>query len=168
MPAGFQRRKRNTTCFMYNEKAILWDIEFRFIHALDTQSEAELNRIMAQDLVASYSEYSCVKPRISETTKLMSLLTQFIETNDSIESLEKDNKLFLYQNIAIEGISVLFRDENCGKKQQKYYELDLNQSIREILSRKTVIEFPTFLVILKKFKHLFEIISKEVVNKVDK
>lgn len=157
MPAGFQRRKRNTTCFMYNEKTINWDIELKFVHSLDSHIVKDLDQILSDDLVVSHTEMTFLKTRISENTTLLSLISEFIETNNSEENLERDRKLFLYRNSGIEGISILFKDESREQKERLYFDLDFNKTIKENLRGKTVIEFPTFLVILNKFKHLFEI-----------
>ncbi|CAG2104237.1 unnamed protein product [Medioppia subpectinata] len=136
MPGGFKRRKQNTTCFMYANNTINWDIEFKFIHALDNKEMKNLDQLLADDLVVSHSEFSCVDRRVSEETPLLTLLSKYIETNDLIDCYERNCKLVLYRKTGIDGISVLFRKENLGSKEHKYYELDVNKTIKDNLVRK--------------------------------
>ncbi|XP_054164159.1 box C/D snoRNA protein 1-like [Oppia nitens] len=157
MPGGFTRRKQNTTCFMYNDNTINWDIELKFIHAIDSKDLKNLDQLLAEDLVISHSEFSCTERRINENTSLSTILTKYIGDNDLIDNYDKNRKLMLYRMLGLDGISVLFRKEKCGLKNNKYYEIDLNKSIKDNLFRRLVIEFPTFLVILNKFKYLFDI-----------
>jgi len=161
MPAGFQKRKNNTTCYMYNEKTINWDIDCKFPHALDQNGLKNLEEVLNDDLVVSHSEYSLIKRRISENVILSELISQFISTNDINDNYEQNRRLIFYRNCGIEGISVLFKLEFQNLKHKKYIELDLNKTIKENLFGKTVIEFPTFVFILNKFKHSFDIIPSE-------
>ncbi|CAG2181919.1 unnamed protein product, partial [Oppiella nova] len=164
MPGGFKRRKQNTSCYMYSEKVIHWDIEFKFIHALDDKVVDNLDQLLAEDLPVSHSEFSSISRRVCEDTPLSSVLSKYIDSNDSVDDHEENRKLLLYRKTGITGISVLYRKENVAEKQHKYFELDLNGTIGHNLVRKTVIEFPTFLVVLNQFKHLFDIIDEKALK----
>ena len=167
MPAGFKRRKQNTTCFMYSQKTINWDIELKFVNAIDPKLTDELDSDKLSDnLVESQSEVCLIKHRVSENIKLAEVISELIELNDSMET---KSKLLLYHKTGLEGISVLLRDESRTSKRQ-YFELDISKNIKDNLRHKTVIEFPTFLIVLNKFKHLYECfddLPKEVKTQSD-
>lgn len=129
MPAGFQKRKQNTTCFMYNEKSIHWDIECKFPHALEEVDHKNLDEAVSDDLVISHSEFKVINRRIPENMKLSDLVSQYVAPNDCIENKEQNHKLSLYQNCGLHGISVLFKLEYQHLKHQKYIELDLSKTI---------------------------------------
>jgi len=161
MPAGFQKRKQNTTCFMYNEKSIHWDIECKFPHALEEVDHKNLDEAVSDDLVISHSEFKVINRRIPENMKLSDLVSQYVAPNDCIENKEQNHKLSLYQNCGLHGISVLFKLEYQHLKHQKYIELDLSKTIKDNLVGKTIIEFPTFVIILNKLKHSFDISTNQ-------
>ena len=60
--------------------------------------------------------------------------------------------------VFMQRVAVLLRLESSAAK---YCELDLSKSIKENLVQKTIIEFPTFVVILSEYKHLFDVIKRE-------
>lgn len=145
---------------MYSQKTINWDIEVKFVNAINLQVIDKSAQLSDQTSIVSQSEVCFLKHRVCENTKLSDIISELIESKDSTE---KNRKLDSYRKTGPEGIHVLFRDESRTSK-RKYYELDVNKSIKDNLKDKTVIEFPTFLVVLSEFKHTFDCFDRSPIK----
>ena len=66
-------------------------------------------------------------------------------------------KLQFYQSAGLTGVSLLMKAEM--RSGTKYHELDASLTLKENLTRKSVIEFPTIFVVLKDHKHSFDILT---------
>lgn len=66
-------------------------------------------------------------------------------------------KLQFYQSAGLNGVKVYLKAEE--KKGNRYYEIDINFTIKDTLFRRIIIEYPTFYVVLKNHSQLYEVID---------
>lgn len=149
LPAGFKKRCDNTTAFMYSLKQIHWDIELKFSHLRG--KSIEVNQF-----------FPMICNRVSETSSLESVLKSIFNSDPILES-----KIFHIFSLYREANS----DHIVAKLEQgkDLIKVNIKDSIKDILSGKVIIEYPTFYISLIKsnddtnflINHNFEIDSDE-------
>ncbi|XP_034945592.1 box C/D snoRNA protein 1, partial [Chelonus insularis] len=151
MPHNFSRNKINTTFYNWKTKELFWRIEWIFQQAENTRWTTE---------------------RVLDSRRLSELLDNILDPQDfkAIENHDiEDNqnkryfqdKIIYYRSAGSSGIKILLKAEKVKNAELKFYELDLSLSIRENLANKTIIEFPTFYVILKDHSDAYNIIQTD-------
>ncbi|RWS29428.1 box C/D snoRNA protein 1-like protein [Leptotrombidium deliense] len=143
LPAGFKRRLNNKTTYMYAEKMIFWDLEWVLTHCVGVNSET----------------ITVINRRVPENTMVSKVIENIVKPNSDEEW---NKKYSMYQSAGFKGICVLL-ELQC----KKYCEVDLSSTISEVLSGKTIIEYPTFLITLKDNKHSFDVIDEDSVVTVE-
>lgn len=89
---------------------------------------------------------------VPEEARLGDLLTVHLSDHqDGGECLQ------YYRAAGITGVRLFLKAD--GKNCDKYYELDLQQSLKENLKKKTVIEYPMINVVLRDHSDCFELID---------
>jgi len=121
LPTQFERSKRNTNSYNDQNDEVSWTVEWLF-------KESNIKQI-----ADSISEKSTIK---SELEKHILPSPTNVVLRNSIKS---------YCNAEFSDISVITKAEQCPEN--GYYLLDLDKTISENLMYKTVIEFPTFVVV---------------------
>lgn len=133
LPYTFEKRRNNTTFFKFKDNIIYWHIEWVFFNA---------------ENIKVFDE------RISENEKISVVLAKYFK-------LENENplhdKLQFYQAAGLYGVKVFLKAEE--KKGSRYYDIDINSTIKEIFHNKTIIEYPTFHVVLKDHGSSHEVID---------
>lgn len=107
--------------------------------------------------------------RALDTTRLSELIENVLDplnghtdTDDCDESATKQilsDKLQFYRAAGLSGIEILLKAEKIKKSNSRFYKLDLTSSLKDNLSNKTIIEFPTLYVIFKDHIDMLEIID---------
>lgn len=92
--------------------------------------------------------------RIPENQKLSTVLAKYFELQNEDSLYEK---LQFYQAAGLNGVKVFLKAEE--KRSNKFYQVDLNSCIKEVLFNKIIIEYPTFHVVLKDHEHSHVVID---------
>lgn len=150
MPHMFSRHKENTTFLNWKTNELFWRVQWIFPHA--------------QNAV-------CVMEKALDSIRLSKLVEQTLEPMTSckgevdIETLNAklilSDKLQFYRAAGISNISVLLKAERVKRAKSKFYELDVTLSLGENLENRTVVEYPTFYIIMKEHTDMFEIIDSD-------
>nr|XP_022914547.1 box C/D snoRNA protein 1 [Onthophagus taurus] len=134
LPPNFVRHKQNTTRLNYAKDTIFWRIDWIFPNS---------------------NNLKLVDEKVRETEKLSNILQKYFVKQDNLILQEK---LQYYQSLGMSNIKVYLRAEQ--KPGNKFYELDLNESIKENLKGKVIIEYPTVIVLNKEHKEV-EVIDSD-------
>lgn len=133
LPYKFERHRINTTYYKFKENVIYWHIEWIFFNAAGLKLFDE---------------------RISENEKISSILSKYFNVKKEDPLYER---LQFYQAAGLYGTKVFQKAEQ--KRGKKFFEVDMNTTIKETLHNKIVIEYPIFYVVLKDHESAFDIID---------
>lgn len=139
LPSCFVKRKQNTTILHFKSNVIYWHIEWIFVNA---------------------DNLRMVDKKVAETEKLGSVLYKHL--TDEIDTVVQE-KLQYYKACDVNGIRVFLKAEQCAGN--KYYEVDLTENVRDNLRNKTIVEYPTFYVVLKEHASIFNLIDAGMYDK---
>ena len=141
MPKGMSKRDCNTTFFAYRSKKFFWRVEWLFNQFKDKENHVTL-----------------VSSRIDDGDNILSSLESILEsiknTSNSGESgysiyqrKELREKLKACLSIDAKQLCLLMKVENLPADQNQYYLLNNSLSLFDNFQGKTIIEFPTILVV---------------------
>ena len=108
--------------------------------------------------------------RTLDNARLSTLVEQVLDpiSSGNETDIEKLNaklaladKLQFYRAAGLTSIKVLLKAEKVKKANSKFYDLDLTLTLKENLENKTIVEFPTFYVIMKDHSDMYEIIDTD-------
>lgn len=136
--ANFSQHNVNTTYYDWKTKIIHWRVEWIFTNASNVKLSDE---------------------RCSEAEPLSKLVGKYINANDSFSTDLVRKSLQFYQSRGFTGLRVLLKAEGVKRCKNRFFELDLGQTLRENLVGKTVVEFPTIYVIYDEIAQEFETID---------
>lgn len=137
MPYPMTRRKNNFTTYHFKSRSILWQIEWTFPQA-DTK---------------------IVDKRKCETDTLESILQGHVGLDG--DPITK-HRLLPYTKAGITNWKLFLKDENSRASQTRYHTLDISKSITDNLADKTLIEYPTIIVVLRKYWSEYPTVGAEV------
>uniref|UniRef100_K7G5G2 Box C/D snoRNA protein 1 n=1 Tax=Pelodiscus sinensis TaxID=13735 RepID=K7G5G2_PELSI len=137
LPIGFTKRRENTTTFNKKEQRFYWHLKLIFPQ--------------------SHAEY--IVKRVSDDKILGEILKPYIDPEESDPVVRQ--KLKIYTMSPPSDIQILMKIENRQHNSVSYDELDTSKSLRDNLKDKVVIEYPTLLVVLKKFKNDMVALSQD-------
>ena len=95
-----------------------------------------------------------VLPSVSEDTKLLNLLSDFVEWR----SLDDPSDPFqMYRSVSYGGLSLYLKAESAPGQltSRRFYPLDLRRSLKTNLKDKVIVEHPIIYVVFKTDEHLF-------------
>ena len=143
LPAGFKRRLRNKSTFMYATKEIHWDVELVFtdLHLKGADSEKP-KRITFH------------VHRVPEKRALKELLDAYLKPQTDNQQLNRALKF--YHAADPQEICVLIK-----LSFDYYVELDQRMSIGDCLKGKSIIEYPTLLVVLRKSLARYKVVAEK-------
>lgn len=151
LPAGFKRRLQNKTTFMYSTKEIHWDVELVFTD-LNIKQRDDLD----EKLDTRQRKITFHLHRVSEKQLLKDLLTDYIKPTSSVDHQRLNSLLRFYQNADENEISVLIK-----LSFDYYFELDQQMTINDCLKHKSIIEYPTLFVVLKKNLNNYKLLKED-------
>ncbi|XP_020290607.1 box C/D snoRNA protein 1 [Pseudomyrmex gracilis] len=148
MPYMFTRHRENTTYLNWKTNELFWRLEWIFPQA---------------------ENIKCITEKALDTTRLVTILEQILNPISSedtdIEELDLKlklaEKLQFYRAAGLSVIKVLLKAEKVKNAKLKFYELDLELTLRENLEDKIIVEFPTLHVIMKDHVNMYEIIDSD-------
>ncbi|KAM6922056.1 box C/D snoRNA protein 1 [Xenentodon cancila] len=125
LPVTFTKSKENSTFFLTQEKLFLWHLKLLF-----PQSSSEFSQ-----------------RRVSDKQTLKQILSAYIHPTESDPVTRQ--KLKMYVHAPFGDVKVFMKAEGRKANSVRYHELDMEKSLRENLSFKTVIEYPVLHVALR-------------------
>uniref|UniRef100_A0AAX7U6J6 BCD1 alpha/beta domain-containing protein n=1 Tax=Astatotilapia calliptera TaxID=8154 RepID=A0AAX7U6J6_ASTCA len=125
LPITFSKSRENSTFFLTKEKLFLWHLKLIF-----PQSSSEFTQ-----------------RRVSDKQTLKQILTSYIHPTESDPVTRQ--KLKMYVQARFDHVKVFMKVEGRKANSVRYHELDIEKSLRDNLSYKTLIEYPELHVVLK-------------------
>ncbi|XP_022223468.2 box C/D snoRNA protein 1 [Drosophila obscura] len=130
----FSRHKENTTFLDWKQNRFYWRIDWLFVNAAEEEEE--------DDQIKSAR---FVDARCDEELTLSALLVKYVDLQQ--ETARENRKLLVrHQTVGIGGLSFWLQAEGVRRSAIRCYHLEANQTLRENLSGKTIVEFPTIFV----------------------
>ncbi|XP_063357269.1 box C/D snoRNA protein 1 [Pelmatolapia mariae] len=127
LPITFSKSRENSTFFLTKEKLFLWHLKLIF-----PQSSSEFTQ-----------------RRVSDKQTLKQILTAYIHPTESDPVTRQ--KLKMYVQARFDHVKVFMKVEGRKANSVRYHELDIEKSLRDNLSYKTLIEYPVLHVVLKDY-----------------
>ena len=145
LPAGFKRRLQNKSTFMYLSKEIHWDVELVF-NDLNLKGGDSRKRIVFH------------VHRVSEKRPLKELLDTYLKPQSQIDSQQLNSALKFYQTASEHEIAVLIK-----LSFDYYVQLQPRPAVTigDCLKGKSIIEYPTLLVVLSKNLANYKVVSEK-------
>ncbi|XP_008297806.1 box C/D snoRNA protein 1 [Stegastes partitus] len=125
LPVSFTKSRENSTFFLNKEKQFLWHLKLIF-----PQSSSEFSQ-----------------RRVCDRQTLEQILTAYIHPTES-EPVTRQ-KLKMYVHAPFDHVKVFMKAEGRKANSVRYHELDIQKSLRDNLSYKTLIEYPVLHVVLR-------------------
>ncbi|KFO72764.1 Box C/D snoRNA protein 1, partial [Cuculus canorus] len=137
LPAGFTKRRENSTTFNRAEDKFYWHLKLVFPH--------------------SHAEYT--SKRVPDDRTLTDILKPYIDPVESDPVVCQ--RLKIYAAAPQSDIQILMKIENRRQNSVRYNELDASRSLLDNLKGKVIIEYPTLFVVLKTLKHGMVILGQD-------
>ncbi|XP_062280407.1 box C/D snoRNA protein 1 isoform X1 [Scomber scombrus] len=127
LPITFTKSKENSTFFFTKEKLFMWHLKLIF-----PQSNTEFSQ-----------------RRVPDGKTLEQILTPYIHPTESDPVARQ--KLKMYVHASFDHVKVFMKAEGRKANSVRYHNLDIQKSLRDNLSYKTLIEYPVLHVVLKDY-----------------
>ncbi|XP_044217618.1 box C/D snoRNA protein 1 [Thunnus albacares] len=127
LPITFTKSRENSTFFLTKEKQFMWHLKLIF-----PQSNSEFSQ-----------------RRVSDGKTLEQILTPYIHPTESDPVTRQ--KLKMYVHASFDHVKVFMKAEGRKANSVRYHKLDLQKSLRDNLSYKTLIEYPVLHVVLRDY-----------------
>lgn len=165
MAPGMQRHVMNKSTKYDSKKDIInWKVEF-VIHSFSASTESDHQSTKTESF-----KLILTCDRIPESDALNDHLSKLFErnTSHSAPSLHRST-LIQFCNVSNtkvinRKVCVLMKKIPCKSSQPSFSRIDLNKTLKEILQQTTVIEFPTFDIVLEEHMKKFPIFIDEVIT----
>ncbi|KAL9658455.1 hypothetical protein ABK040_005997 [Willaertia magna] len=164
MSIGMKRREENTSYYNRKGDKIYWRIEFLF----DQQEQLENQLNNCQHVIEKH---------VCEDLKVKDIITKYLDKNINGNAKTRD-LLQKYAYIYEKSLNNKEEDFKFGyflqvpnrpkNETTLYYQLNENISLKEALKDMIIIEYPTIHIVLPSHKHLYNIISKELMDSMIK
>lgn len=153
MPSSFKKARLNQSLFVYKEKIISWDIEFVLPYC-SRENPSSSNCDITNTKYDAFHSFTFKRSRISET-QILGEVIQYIISGDICRDAPESDKLkdstipqmTAYITAPKENIVALFKHDS-GKF---HYLLNTSLTLTENFAHKTIVEYPTIVVILQQF-----------------
>lgn len=129
---GLTKRKKNQSIFKSQEQTIHWMLEIVFPNA------------------TNFTVYR----KFNENLKIHEILEKCLKENEN-------KQLDFYRAEGANNLRVLLKAEGLKKCSSRFHEMDIQKSLKSNLSRKTIIEFPTIMVVINHSADDFDVISSD-------
>lgn len=155
MPSGMERRKSNTTSYNSKRDKLSWRVEFMFHLPRQSQvrsakssendstsgAQLEMTPKMMLPLKAA-ANISILADRVPETVTLTSELTKHILARETRSQLKP------FYTAGEAGVHLLMKKMPCSSRHPLYTAVDKGETLVNCLRGSTIIEYPTFHVVL--------------------
>ncbi|XP_011613399.2 box C/D snoRNA protein 1 [Takifugu rubripes] len=126
LPVTFTKSRENSTFCLTREKIFLWHLKLVF-----PQSNTEFSQ-----------------RRVSDKKTLEQILTPYIHPTESDPVTRQ--KLKIYVQAPVDHVKVFMKAEGRKANSVRYHELDIQKTLGDNLSYKTLIEYPVLHVVLRE------------------
>nr|XP_020650712.1 box C/D snoRNA protein 1 isoform X2 [Pogona vitticeps] len=137
LPIGFTKRRENSTFFSNKEQKFYWHLKLVFPH--------------------SHAKFT--EKRVPDDKPLCDILKPYVDPQESDPVIRQ--RLKIYTMSPQSDIQILMKVENRPHNSTRYEELDVNKGLLDNLKGKTVVEYPTVLVVLQKLKTDMVILGRD-------
>jgi len=152
MPPGMQRHILNkSTKYDTKKDLIYWKAEF-ILHNFPSNKSDNIS----ESNKANPSKITLTAERIPETEPVLKHLSKLLRNNTShsAESITRSTLIKFCNSSAPDqlksDVSTLMKRIPCNASQPSYRRIDINNCLKDILRGASVIEFPTFEIVLDK------------------
>ncbi|XP_049297357.1 box C/D snoRNA protein 1 [Anopheles funestus] len=136
----FSKREKNTTYLDFKSGKIMWRIEWCFPNGSETIVFVDEN--------------------VNEDCKLYDLVDKYLQPAEK-SNVHGAAKLAYYQARGISALQLLLKAEGITQCRNRALPLNLNDTLRESLQGKTVVEFPTIYVVFKDQPDQFNVVDSD-------
>ena len=145
LPKGFKKRMENETIYFYSGKEIQWTINWVF-HDYDYHKENDEQ---------SLKVFEFMDKRVSEKKVIQDILKQvYFHPEDPLENYDR---VRLLSNFIDKNLAVFLRMEPRNvKSPTTYLPIDPNCTLTKALEGKTVVEYPTFIIVNQLYKDKYQ------------
>ncbi|XP_049543850.1 box C/D snoRNA protein 1 [Anopheles darlingi] len=137
---SFTKRHKNTTQLDFRSSTIFWRVEWCFPNGKDA--------------------ITFVDEKINENIKLYEVVSKYLEP-DGLDTNPGKARLEQYHAAGIKGVELLLKAEGIRQCRNRFFPLNLNDSFRENLAGKTIVEYPEIYVVLKSQLDAFNIVESD-------
>jgi len=137
MPVGMKKHEENTSSYNRKQHTIFWRVEWEF---------PSCNEVM-------------ISPRMNENEQLSQALAPWLEKRPG--NAPTRQRLQHYSEAGIGGLQLLLRIGNGPGQDKPYIRINPHEPLKEVLKDKTVIEYPTVVVVLPSEVSRYTIWSEE-------
>ncbi|XP_065364453.1 box C/D snoRNA protein 1 [Calliphora vicina] len=138
---NFARHKENTTFFDWRTKKIWWRLKWVFVNAGNL----------------CYTDEKCLEEKY-----LRDLLKKYVDKDSSVaDNVPEKRKLEYYQSKGVQNLKVLLKAEGIKRCKDRYYLLDVNKTLKDNLSGKTLVEYPWLYVSYEEDCNGFDVIDSD-------
>ncbi|KYO36770.1 box C/D snoRNA protein 1 [Alligator mississippiensis] len=137
LPIGFSKRRENTTFFNIREQKFYWHLKLVFPHC--------------------HAEYTI--RRVPDDKMLGEILKHYVDPVESDPVIRQ--RLKIYTMSPESDVQILMKVENRQHNSVRYNQLDTSKSLLDNLKDKVIIEYPTLLVVLKKFRNGMVVLGQD-------
>ncbi|XP_019357099.1 PREDICTED: box C/D snoRNA protein 1 isoform X2 [Gavialis gangeticus] len=137
LPIGFSKRRENTTFFNIREQKFYWHLKLVFPHC--------------------HAEYTI--QRVPDDKMLGEILKHYVDPVESDPVIRQ--RLKIYTMSPESDVQILMKVENRQHNSVRYNQLDTSKSLLDNLKDKVIIEYPTLLVVLKKFRNGMVVLGQD-------
>ncbi|KAI9582234.1 box C/D snoRNA protein 1 [Glossina fuscipes] len=140
---NFLRHRENTTYYCYKEKKIFWRIKWIFINANENGK------------IVCYIDERC-----DEEKYLWELLDKYVNPN-CLELVPEKRILEYYQSKGMQNIKVMLKAEEVKRSRNRYYLLNVNQTLKANLAKRTIVEYPLVYISYEELPEGLDIIDSD-------
>ncbi|CAO1302541.1 unnamed protein product [Diamesa tonsa] len=134
------KRKKNQSHFKAAEQIIYWYCELIFPNANNFK----------------------ISKKWSENLKIQDILKSLFEVSDENEKCSKE--LDYYRAHGLSNLKVLLKAEGLKSCSNRYYEMNIKKSLRANLEGKTLIEYPTIIVLMSQCEGDYDLVDSDDEN----
>lgn len=131
------KRKKNQSHFKATEQIIYWYCELIFPNANNFK----------------------ISKKWSENLKIQDILKSLFEVSDENEKCSKE--LDYYRAHGLSNLKVLLKAEGLKSCSNRYYEMNMKKSLRANLEGKTLIEYPTIIVLMSQCEGDYDLVDSD-------
>ncbi|KAL3804892.1 hypothetical protein HJC23_006664 [Cyclotella cryptica] len=162
MPPGMQRHLSNTSKYNKKNDSITWKLELNFhlpsrtIHEDNTTNEDQDETTHKKTKPTMFT----VESQMIDSSSLGQELEKHLDVHPGNSSTRSALRTFVSE--PRKSLLLFLKCLPCSSAAPKYYELDSDKTLAEVLRGKTIIEFPTVDVVAEEDKSRFPLLISEV------
>lgn len=162
MPSGMQRHLSNTSKYNKKNDSIMWKIELNF--HLPSRSSRENNKPDEDQDGTGHQETKSkiftVESLMADSSTLSQELGKHLDVHPGNSSTRSMLRTFVSE--PRKSLMLFLKCLPCSSAAPRYYQLDQDETLAEILRGKTIIEYPSVDVVTEEDRKRFALLIGEV------